>query len=97
MVDPAWDEGCKSCSLVPDNFAGALVHLAARDTSFAVISRAPIARIECFKKRMGWSFSGCPRSAPISLRFRWVAPAIPTAPIAFPAVGRLANGRFPAD
>ena len=56
MFDPAWDEGCKSCSFVADNFGGALVHLAARDTSFAVISRAPIAKIERFKKRMGWDF-----------------------------------------
>lgn len=56
MFDPAWDEGCKSCSFVADNFVGALVHLAARDTSFAVISRAPLAKIEPFKQRMGWSF-----------------------------------------
>jgi len=56
MFDPAWDEGCKSCSFVADNFAGALLHLAARDTSFAVISRAPLDKIERFKQRMGWSF-----------------------------------------
>jgi predicted dithiol-disulfide oxidoreductase (DUF899 family) len=56
MFDPEWDEGCKSCSFVVDNFAGALVHLAAYDTAFAVVSRAPIAKIERFKKRMGWSF-----------------------------------------
>ena len=56
MFDPAWDEGCPACSFVADNFAGALVHLAARDTSFAVVSRAPIAKIERFKKRMGWNF-----------------------------------------
>jgi predicted dithiol-disulfide oxidoreductase (DUF899 family) len=56
MFDRAWDEGCPSCSFVADSFAGALVHLAARDTSFAVISRAPIAKIERFKKRMGWKF-----------------------------------------
>jgi len=56
MFDPTWDEGCKACSFVADNFSGALVHLAARDTSFAVISRAPFAKIEPFRKRMGWSF-----------------------------------------
>jgi predicted dithiol-disulfide oxidoreductase (DUF899 family) len=56
MFDPAWDEGCRACSFVADNFSGSLVHLAARDTSFAVISRAPLAKIEPFKKRMGWSF-----------------------------------------
>jgi predicted dithiol-disulfide oxidoreductase (DUF899 family) len=56
MFDPSWDEGCKSCSHLADNFAGILVHLAARDTSFAVVSRAPLAKIEVFRKRMGWSF-----------------------------------------
>lgn len=56
MFDPAWDAGCPACSFVADHFAGAPVHLAARNTSFAVISRAPIAKIERFRQRMGWSF-----------------------------------------
>jgi predicted dithiol-disulfide oxidoreductase (DUF899 family) len=56
MFDPAWDEGCKSCSHFADNIAGSITHLRARDTSFAAISRAPIAKIEAFKSRMGWSF-----------------------------------------
>lgn len=56
MFDPEWEEGCKSCSYLADNFAGAVVHLGARDTAFAVISRAPLAKIEAFKKRMGWKF-----------------------------------------
>ncbi|MGH7493343.1 MAG: DUF899 domain-containing protein [bacterium] len=56
MFDPAWETGCKNCSFVADHFAGALLHLAARDTSFAVISRAPIEKIERFKKRMEWGF-----------------------------------------
>ncbi len=56
MFDPNWDEGCPSCSYFADNFAGALVHLGARDTAFAVVSRAPLAKIESFKKRMGWNF-----------------------------------------
>src|SRR5262249_31626850 len=54
MFDPAWDEGCKSCSHLMDNTAGGVVHLAARDTAFVVTSRAPVAKIEAFKKRMGW-------------------------------------------
>jgi len=54
MFDPSWDEGCKSCSYLADNLAGSLSHLAARDTAFALVSRAPLARIESFKKRMGW-------------------------------------------
>lgn len=39
-----------------DNIAGGIVHLGARDTSFAVVSLAPLAKIEPFKKRMGWTF-----------------------------------------
>lgn len=56
MFDPVWDEGCPACSLVADHLEGTLVHLAARDTSVAVISRAPLAKIERFKRRMGWDF-----------------------------------------
>ena len=56
MFDPNWEEGCKSCSHFMDNIAGSVVHLAARNTSFAVISRAPLPKIEPFKKRMGWTF-----------------------------------------
>jgi predicted dithiol-disulfide oxidoreductase (DUF899 family) len=57
MFGPDWgDEGCPACSFVADNFAGGLVHLAARDTAFAVISRAPLAKITPFKRRMGWTF-----------------------------------------
>ncbi|MGH9469022.1 MAG: DUF899 domain-containing protein [Terriglobia bacterium] len=56
MFDPAWEQGCKSCSHLMDNSAGAIVHLAARDTAFVVVSRAPVEKIEPFKRRMGWSF-----------------------------------------
>src|SRR4051812_649478 len=55
MFDPAWDEGCKSCSHLADNIAGSIVHLTARATSFAAVSRAPIEKIERFKTRMGWT------------------------------------------
>ena len=56
MFDPNRDTACKHCSCVMDNLNGALVHLAGRDTSFAAVSRAPIARIEAWKKRMEWKF-----------------------------------------
>ena len=56
MFDPAWENGCKSCSFVADNFDGSTVHLAARDTAFAVISLAPYPKIMRFKERMGWRF-----------------------------------------
>jgi len=56
MFDPAWEEGCRGCSLFADNFVGSILHLPARDTSFAVVSRAPLSKLEAFKKRMAWSF-----------------------------------------
>ena len=57
MFGPGWEEGCKSCSYLADHFDGTTVHLANRDTTLAVISHAPIAEIEVFKKRMGWKFA----------------------------------------
>jgi predicted dithiol-disulfide oxidoreductase (DUF899 family) len=56
MLGPGWQEGCKSCSFLADHFDGATIHLAHRDTTFMAISRAPLAEIEAFKKRMGWKF-----------------------------------------
>jgi len=56
MLGPDWDEGCPSCSLLADHFDGAVVHLAQRDVSFVVVSRAPLAQIEKFQRRMGWRF-----------------------------------------
>jgi predicted dithiol-disulfide oxidoreductase (DUF899 family) len=56
MFGPDWQEGCPSCSFVSDHFDGTLAHLAARDVSFVAISHAPLAKIEPFKKRMGWHF-----------------------------------------
>src|ERR1700758_2155494 len=56
MLGPGWEEGCPSCSFLADHFEGSLIHLANRDVSFAVVSRAPIAQVEAFKKRMGWRF-----------------------------------------
>ena len=56
MFGPDWKEGCPSCSLLADHFDGSLAHLAARDVRFVAVSRAPLAQIEAFKKRMGWHF-----------------------------------------
>ena len=56
MFGPDWNEGCPSCSYWSDNFNGIQDHLAARDTSFVVVSRAPIDRLEAYRKRMGWTF-----------------------------------------
>ena len=56
MFAPEWDAACKSCSFWVDGFERMVPHLAARDTTMVAISRAPIAKLEAFKKRMGWTF-----------------------------------------
>ena len=56
MFGPGWVEGCQSCSLLADHFDGSVPHLNARDVTLVVVSRAPLAQIEAFKKRMGWKF-----------------------------------------
>lgn len=56
MFGPDWSEACKSCSFWADNFNGIDVHLAHRDTALVAVSRAPLAILEAYAKRMGWSF-----------------------------------------
>jgi predicted dithiol-disulfide oxidoreductase (DUF899 family) len=56
MLGPDWKEGCPSCSFISDHIDGSVVHLAARDVRLVVVSRAPLAQIEAFKRRMGWRF-----------------------------------------
>jgi predicted dithiol-disulfide oxidoreductase (DUF899 family) len=56
MFAPDWEEACKSCSFWADNFNGIPVHLGHRDVTFTAVSLAPLARIDAYKKRMGWSF-----------------------------------------
>ena len=56
MFGPGWKEGCPHCSFWADHFDSVNPHLGQRDTTFAVISRAPLAEIKPFKQRMGWQF-----------------------------------------
>jgi predicted dithiol-disulfide oxidoreductase (DUF899 family) len=56
MFGPGSQAGCTGCSFLADHFDGSLLHLANRDTTLAVVSRAQIAELEAFKKRMGWKF-----------------------------------------
>ncbi|MDX6727229.1 MAG: hypothetical protein QOK49_2034 [Baekduia sp.] len=57
MFDPSWDEGCSSCSAGADEVAPGLEkHLDVRDTRLVFVSRAPLAKIEDFKRRKGWTF-----------------------------------------
>ena len=56
MMGPGWAEGCPSCSFLMDHLDGALPHLANRDVTLVAVSRAPLAEIDAFKRRMGWQF-----------------------------------------
>lgn len=53
MFEPDWDAGCPSCTFIIDN-VGHQSHLHARDTTLAVVSRAPLEKLEAYKRRMGW-------------------------------------------
>ena len=57
MLGPDWEQGCKSCSFWADNFNDIIVHLNHRDVSMIAVSSAPLAKIEAFRKRMGWNFN----------------------------------------
>ncbi len=54
MFDPGWDDGCPSCTYALDDL-GHLPHLHEKDTSFVVISRAPLTKIEPYKRRRSWT------------------------------------------
>ncbi|MEA2717128.1 MAG: hypothetical protein QOI99_1445 [Actinomycetota bacterium] len=57
MFDPSWDDGCPSCSAGADEISdGLLAHLHTRDTTLAYVSRAPLAKIDAYKSRKGWTF-----------------------------------------
>lgn len=56
MLGPGWAAGCPSCSYISDQYDAMTIHLAHRDVTLAVVSRAPFGEIEAFKKRMGWRF-----------------------------------------
>jgi predicted dithiol-disulfide oxidoreductase (DUF899 family) len=54
MFGTDWEQGCPSCSLITDHMDNLGIHLAQRDARLMLVSHAPLARIEAFKKRMGW-------------------------------------------
>ncbi len=57
MFDPAWDDGCSSCTAAADEMSDGLRrHLRSRDTNFVVVSRAPLEKIERYKAGKGWTF-----------------------------------------
>jgi predicted dithiol-disulfide oxidoreductase (DUF899 family) len=56
MFGPDYTAGCPSCSAIADGFGGFAVHLANHDVTLGCVSRAPLAKLQAYKKRMGWSF-----------------------------------------
>ena len=56
MFGPDYSAGCPSCSAIADGFDGFAVHLANHDVTLAAVSRAPLAKLKAYKRRMGWSF-----------------------------------------
>ena len=56
MFGPDYTAGCPSCSAIADGFNGSAVHLANHDVTLCAVSRAPLAKLQAYKQRMGWSF-----------------------------------------
>jgi predicted dithiol-disulfide oxidoreductase (DUF899 family) len=56
MFGPDYSAGCPACSSIADGFNGSAVHLANHDVTLMAVSRAPIAKLQAYKRRMGWSF-----------------------------------------
>lgn len=56
MFGPEWEAGCPGCSFLADHLDGTLPHLNHHDVTLVAVARAPLAKIEAYKKRMGWNF-----------------------------------------
>src|SRR5205814_6924566 len=56
MFGPEYTAGCATCSTIADGFNGFAIHLANHDVTLSAVSRAPLAKIKAYKKRMGWTF-----------------------------------------
>lgn len=56
MFGPNWKAGCPSCSMIADGFNGFAVHLANHDVMLWAVSRAPLVKLQAYKRRMGWTF-----------------------------------------
>ncbi|WP_083198247.1 DUF899 domain-containing protein [Pararhizobium polonicum] len=56
MFGPDWEAGCPGCSFLSDHIDGTLAHLNHHDVTYVTVSRAPLDKIEAYKKRMGWKF-----------------------------------------
>src|SRR5438046_2157661 len=57
MFGPDYAAGCPSCSAIADGFDGSVIHLANHDVTLMAVSRAPLAKLQALKRRMGWTFA----------------------------------------
>src|SRR5262245_55146302 len=74
MFGPDYTAGCPSCSAIADGFAGFVVHLAHHDVTLSAVSQAPLAKLQAYKRRMGWTFpwassAGTDFNADFNVRF----------------------------
>src|SRR5262249_4559225 len=56
MYGPDYTAGCATCSSIADGFNGVVIHLAHHDVTLSAVSRAPLAKLQAYKRRMGWVF-----------------------------------------
>ena len=96
MLGPDWEAGCPSCSLLADHFDGGVIHLAQRDVAFVTVSRAPLAQIEAFKRRMGWRFKWV-SSFESDFNFDYHVSATPEEKATGKALYNYEIGEFPSD
>src|SRR5476651_1351782 len=57
MFGPDYKAGCPSCSAIADGFNGVVAHLENHDVAFSAVSRAPLAKLQAYKRRLGWTFA----------------------------------------
>ena len=63
MYEPDYEAGCPSCAAIADGFDGFVVHLAHDDVALSAVSRAPLAKLQAYKRRMRWMFPWASRDA----------------------------------
>jgi predicted dithiol-disulfide oxidoreductase (DUF899 family) len=68
MFGPDYTAGCATCSTIADGFDGLVVHLASHDVTLSAVSRAPLAKLQAYKRRMGWTF---PWASPLGSDFNF--------------------------
>jgi predicted dithiol-disulfide oxidoreductase (DUF899 family) len=95
MLGPDWEQGCPSCSLLADHMDGMAIHLEQRDVRLMIVSRAPLGKIQEFKKRMGWRF---PWVSSFGSEFNFdFGVSVPKEDIGKELIYNYAPSKFPSD